>query len=288
MTPPAHPPYQLLPTLAEDDLAQLRADIAARGVQVPIEVDEDGNILDGHHRKRIADELGIDCPTIVRSGLSEADKRVHAGMLNLARRQLTDGQKVYLGRLLEPDITQAARERMGEGGRKGIPGKGGASAPPFLQPTKKRVRDEVADRVGLGSGFTYERGRKVLDWADRDAPELVAEVAEGRASIADVNTALKRRAADDDQRRSQEALDHVLADADDSVLTTLRRHQRLGELTAARAAVRRHLAALDTGDIAALSDDLDRIEWNQLAGELRRWADQLDQAFAPTGLRRVK
>lgn len=43
--------YQLFPELNESEFSELKADIAERGVMVPIEYDEEGNILDGHHRK---------------------------------------------------------------------------------------------------------------------------------------------------------------------------------------------------------------------------------------------
>lgn len=52
-------PYQLLPPLSDEEYAALRADIAERGVLVPIVRDQHGNILDGHHRVRIAEDLGI-------------------------------------------------------------------------------------------------------------------------------------------------------------------------------------------------------------------------------------
>lgn len=81
-------PYQLLPSLSADEYAALSADIKARGVMVPVELDEAGAILDGHHRSAIAAELGIDCPTVVRTGLSESAKREHVLKLNLLRRQL--------------------------------------------------------------------------------------------------------------------------------------------------------------------------------------------------------
>ena len=105
--------YQLLPALAADDFERLKSDIAERGVLVPIEVDESGNVLDGHHRKRIADELGIDCPTVTRIGMAEHEKRLHAVALNLARRHLTDAQKVALGMTIEPDVAEEARRRQG-------------------------------------------------------------------------------------------------------------------------------------------------------------------------------
>lgn len=71
-----------------------KADIAARGVQVPVEYDEDGKILDGHHRVRACLELGIkDWPRVIRVGLSEEEKIEHILALNLARRHLTREQR---------------------------------------------------------------------------------------------------------------------------------------------------------------------------------------------------
>ena len=86
--------YQVMPDMAQDEYDALKEDIAERGVMVPIEFDEDGNVLDGHHRLRICVELGIDdYPKIVRSGMSEAEKWTHARKLNMARRHLTREQR---------------------------------------------------------------------------------------------------------------------------------------------------------------------------------------------------
>ncbi|MDO8673071.1 MAG: MT-A70 family methyltransferase [Dehalococcoidia bacterium] len=93
--------YQLLPDLSEEEYEALRADIAARGVMVPVEYDEQGNVLDGHHRVRVCGELGItDWPKVVRLGMSEDQKREHVLALNLDRRHLTREQRAELvGRL---------------------------------------------------------------------------------------------------------------------------------------------------------------------------------------------
>ena len=86
--------YQVMPDLADDEYRELRADIAERGVQVPIEFDEDGNVLDGHHRLKACKELGItDYPTIIRYGMTEAEKRTHARKLNMLRRHLSQEQR---------------------------------------------------------------------------------------------------------------------------------------------------------------------------------------------------
>lgn len=82
-------PYQVMPALTPDEEEWLRNDIKLHGVLVPIEVDEHGAILDGHHRAAIADELGVECPAVVRSGLTEAEKLEHVVSLNIVRRQLS-------------------------------------------------------------------------------------------------------------------------------------------------------------------------------------------------------
>lgn len=86
--------FQVMPPLSADEYAELKADIAARGVMVPIEYDESGNILDGHHRVKACRELGIkDWPSVVRLGLDVQAKTLHAIKLNCARRHLTTAGK---------------------------------------------------------------------------------------------------------------------------------------------------------------------------------------------------
>ena len=86
-------PYQVLPDLPPEQFAALKADIAERGVMVAVEVDEQGQILDGHNRIRACRELGInDYPVVVRSGLSEVEKRIFARKANVLRRHLSRDQ----------------------------------------------------------------------------------------------------------------------------------------------------------------------------------------------------
>lgn len=87
-------PFQVLPALTDDEYAALKADIADHGVLVPVEVDTDGTILDGHHRVRACRELDInDWPQVVRDLDDDEAKRRHARRLNMARRHLTRVQK---------------------------------------------------------------------------------------------------------------------------------------------------------------------------------------------------
>src|SRR5947209_7339479 len=67
-------PVLTLPPLPPEQYAALRDNIALNGVLVPILVDDGGQrrrIIDGNHRKRIATDLGYDCPEVVQAGVGE-------------------------------------------------------------------------------------------------------------------------------------------------------------------------------------------------------------------------
>lgn len=88
--------YQVMPPLSPEEYQELHDDIAANGVLVPILEDENGVIIDGHHRSKIANELGIPCPVESISGKSEAEKRGLAFAMNLKRRHLNREQRLAL------------------------------------------------------------------------------------------------------------------------------------------------------------------------------------------------
>lgn len=82
-------PMQLLDPLTPEQYAALKSDIQARGVRIPIVVDADtGAVIDGHHRRRICQELGIEVPTVARRYASDAERWQDALVLNLLRRHL--------------------------------------------------------------------------------------------------------------------------------------------------------------------------------------------------------
>jgi hypothetical protein len=102
-----------MPDLSPEVCAALKVDIFANGVQIPVDVDEHDNILDGFHRWQICEELGIECPKRVLTGLTEAQKREHAYRMNLHRRHLSKTQKIDIaGKLwqeawVQDDIAKA-------------------------------------------------------------------------------------------------------------------------------------------------------------------------------------
>lgn len=65
---------RLLPDLPAADYESLKQSISLNGVNVPILVDQHGEIIDGWHRQQACDELGIFCPREIRQFESDAER----------------------------------------------------------------------------------------------------------------------------------------------------------------------------------------------------------------------
>ena len=85
--------YQVMPPLSSEEYQELYESIKAEGVLEPIHVDEEGVVIDGHHRSKIASELGVPCPVITHDDLSSGEKIALAFTLNLKRRHLSKAEK---------------------------------------------------------------------------------------------------------------------------------------------------------------------------------------------------
>ena len=88
--------FQVMPSVSETEREPLKNKIEEEGFgkDHPIIVDENGNVIDGHTRCEICDELGIDLVWISRQeSLTHKEKIKAAYKENTARRNLGNGQK---------------------------------------------------------------------------------------------------------------------------------------------------------------------------------------------------
>lgn len=279
--------YQLLPDLRPDERAKLEESIQDRGVKIPVVVDECGHIIDGHHRAAIAARLNIDYPTVIERGLSEGEKRILAAELNVARRHLTDAQKTKLGRDIEPDIAQRAHERQLAALRRGVED----SRSGQLSGTGKETRDEVAKAVGLGSGRSYERYRRVLeDIEDQpDGDVLMRNIESGDWQIADAQAELRDRrnaAAKERARQEQAQAAHLMGIVGDPHGNRARATLK-ADFSKARLHARESLIGLSVEAIVSViePEDIGDIKW--FIRDMRAWLDQLEAGLKPSGIRLI-
>jgi ParB-like chromosome segregation protein Spo0J len=170
----------LLPKLSEEEFQSLKTDIEKRGVQIPIEIDEDTNeILDGYHRYKACNELGIEPPFVKRQFKSEPERVWHAVALNIHRRQLAKFQVAALVvKYSLPAEEAKAKERKIGALRKG-------PKPPASAKLHSREKDEgkAAEKVGKEAGVSarYVAQAKVIQ---KEAPEVFNEVLDGKKTLA--------------------------------------------------------------------------------------------------------
>lgn len=164
----------LIPFPSEEDYQRLKADIQRNGIQMPILVTRTGEIIDGHTRHRIATELGIECPFTV-SDAADKDVMGLALSLNLARRHLTDTQKVMIGLKMESAIRKALRSTQDFKGK---------------WDTQKEVAERIAQIVGLPSGGVYQRHRQQVNALLQEAPSLRGAVENGEIVMRDIRQLL--------------------------------------------------------------------------------------------------
>ena len=84
-----HPLSAAFPAMQADEYQALHDSIMEIGVQNPITL-LDGMVIDGWHRYTVANELGMDCPTV---DLGDVDPRDFVLAQNKARRNLTASQR---------------------------------------------------------------------------------------------------------------------------------------------------------------------------------------------------
>lgn len=170
-----------LPPLDDQSFRALVDDVRERGVLVPVEVADDGEVLDGVHRLRALHELGITTyPRVVRAGLTEDERISHRLAVNTHRRHLNAAQR--------REAVKALREATGWSTRRL------SAATKVPQSTVARILSSVPEsgsddpnatpvttrRVAGADGKTYparRQQRPTSVWANTRGEEVRAKAA---------------------------------------------------------------------------------------------------------------
>lgn len=91
---PLHPAAEIFPVMDDVAFAALAADIAAHGQREPILI-LDGQVIDGRHRLRACEQLGIE-PQVREVIANDGDPYGLVVSLNLHRRHLTESQRALV------------------------------------------------------------------------------------------------------------------------------------------------------------------------------------------------
>jgi ParB-like nuclease domain len=100
----------IMPPLSDLEYGCLKSSIQEHGLHFPIVVNQDGDILDGHHRNKACQELGIKPTIIVRQFENLLQEKKFIIEVNLNRRHLNDFQRVESQIKLESIASELAKE----------------------------------------------------------------------------------------------------------------------------------------------------------------------------------
>ncbi len=177
-----HEVANIFPEMNPTEFNDLKEDIKKNGLLEPIWLYQ-GKIIDGRHRYRACQELGIE-PRI-REWLGNGGLMAFVISLNLKRRHLTQEQKAFAALNAEKIFAKEAAERQkAAGGNHGNQYTGGKMAvvENFPQPpTPDRKARDVAARVMQVNSHYVSDAKKVRD----AAPELEVRVIKGDVSLRD-------------------------------------------------------------------------------------------------------
>ena len=154
-----------------EDVSVLVELVQQSGWIKPIVVSQQGRIISGHRRWKVALELRwLEVPIVVRE-FSDEMAQLEALLLEKATREKTAQQKVREGRVWESIEREKARERQQLGAasthQKLGRGNGEMLVENFPPASKGKTRDAIASRVGLGSGRNYDKAAKVVEEIDK-------------------------------------------------------------------------------------------------------------------------
>ena len=152
---------KLVPRLAIEEYNSLKESIKINGLWIPIIVNPQGEVLDGHHRFRACVELGIKTKHAERVFENKLLEKKFVIECNLKRRQLTEFQKAELGMPLQEINEELAKLRMSKPGSSN-------------EHTIGTSVQYTADEIGMSRG-TFERAKKIIEKAPEEIKQKLRE-----------------------------------------------------------------------------------------------------------------
>jgi ParB-like chromosome segregation protein Spo0J len=185
-SPTVHPAANLFPEMRAEEYQALKEDIKQNGLRSPI-VFWRGQLIDGRHRIRACEELGIDWNFYAEETGADKDPVKEALSLNLHRRHLSPSQLAMVADKVRGIYDEQGKAAKSEGGKAAGIGrkKVVANLPqPITEMPQhgiesRKSRDKAAEAVGV-SGKLADAAKKVRT---KGTEELQKAVESGEVSV---------------------------------------------------------------------------------------------------------
>jgi ParB-like chromosome segregation protein Spo0J len=163
----ANPEYaKLVSPLTTSEYNVLKSSISNKGLHLPIIINQDNVILDGHNRLKICQDLGIEPKFEVKEFFDQSQEKEFVIEINLKRRHLNSFQIAELEYKMEEIYKERAKQRSFSN-LKNVDKEINVSTAPDdaivnVNIEKGKVSEIIAKKTGL-SPRTYERAKKIIE-----------------------------------------------------------------------------------------------------------------------------
>jgi protein gp37/ParB-like chromosome segregation protein Spo0J len=219
-----HPFADAFPLIEGEEFDEMVLDVKRNGLRDPILLNHERTVLvDGRNRYRACDAAGVEAEfDTLPAEYSEAEILDLIVSKNIARRQLTAGQRAFLALEYEKAFIPEAKEQQREAGRQTLQGlkqrQGDDTESPLVadppqaeDPEDAKSRTKAARTVGA-SPRAVQRAKSVETYA----PELVEKVRSGHMPL--------DQAEKHARQRRREMTEKAPSEKPTSVMLTLRTH----------------------------------------------------------------
>lgn len=193
-----HPVADLFPMLADDELAELAADISERGLLQPVVLDAEGRVLDGRNRLAACEMAEIE-PSFITYDGDDADG--YALAVNIQRRNLTKGQIAMVAAKAFATNGFIYGEKQRSSKAAGISASRVRTAKVVLESASDLVDAVISGATSLDAAYETARERKKAAESNEArmatlraaAPDLADQVTEERLSLGEAIAAWQER-----------------------------------------------------------------------------------------------
>ncbi len=203
-----NPEYsKLVPELSESEFESLKESINEKGLWVPIIVNREGIILDGHHRYHACIHTGTKITTIERNFDTTLDEEIFVLECNAKRRQLDDRGKHQIYLNLKPRYAKQAELRRTEAGEKygeNHPKSLGLHDPKLS--SKEKEENKSSTQAAKQTNLSRAKAEK-MNYVKENNPELYEQI--GKTDKMTVNKAYTTAKKNEKREKRQEEIKKI-------------------------------------------------------------------------------
>ena len=184
-----HPAALLSPAMTDDEYRELVSSIERSGLLVPIELYE-GKVIDGRHRLKACEELGVDPETIDIELSDDTTPVLYVCDLH-QRRNLSTAQRAAMAAIREEELVKIGKAKRQQNLKQG-------DEVPEVTNSSFRENTGKSRKIAAEAAGVSENSVQVAAKIKKESPELFEEVKDGKKSLNKAAMELKERKAQEE------------------------------------------------------------------------------------------